>query len=390
MKIQRNIRLIYWFNFSSWFIFCYPILILFFNQIVNNYTIAMSLFAVQTIVRSCLEIPIGIISDKVGRKNIMVAGAFSWVISFSIYAFANSYMTLLIGAVFYGLSWALSSGNNDSILYDTLRELKRKEDYHKIYSKSFSYLQLGLALGSLIGSILAIYSLRLVVIMSILPLIIGFIISLFIIEPSIKNKNELALTGHLLSSIKNIIKNKRLRYMALANSLHYAFNEAAFDFNSVFIKQFVPIWSLGIFRAMGHFANSLGAHLSNFFAKKLGLNKIAVIGYIGDNISNILSILANGILTPFIRLFAPLVGGIGNPAANTIIQDEINNSERATTLSVISILDSIFYSLCALLVGYIAEITSPYIALIVAYTMALISNYFSILSVNSPHISNKK
>lgn len=382
--IKKNVKLLYWYNFFSWLLFANPILILFFNQILDNYTLSMSLFAIQTMACSCLEIPSGILSDKLGRKKIMIISSIFWLLSFIFYSSAHSYLTLVIGSILYGLGNAFSSGNDDALLFDTLRDIKADKKYHKIYSKIFSYSQLGLALASLVGGVIAFYSLRLTVILSIIPFAIIVLISFMVKEPKVVRQSKFHYKKHFILSLQNLWRNRRLRYMSLANSLHYGLNEAAFDFNSVFIKQFVPIWSLGIFRAMGHLTNSFGATLSCYFTQKLGMGKVAVWGYFGDNIANIISVLSASILTPFIRLFAPLFGGIGNPAANVVMQEEIKNKQRATTLSNISIMGNIFYSVFAIFVGTLADIFSPYWAMLVAYTLALLSNSFAYISIKFP------
>lgn len=388
--IKKNVKLLYWYNFFSWFLFAYPVLILFFNEVLDNYTLSMSLFAIQTIACSFFEIPSGMLSDKLGRKKIMIISSIFWLLSFIFYASANGYLMLVVGSILYGLGNAFSSGNDDALLFDTLRDIKAEKKYHKIYSKIFSYSQFGLALASLIGGVIAFYSLRFAVVLSIIPFVIIVIISFMVKEPKVVRQNNFNYKKHFILSLRNLWRNKRLRYISLANSLHYGLNEAAFDFNSIFIKQFVPIWSLGVFRAMGHSINSLGAVFSCYFSKRIGLEKVAVYGYFGDNIANILSVLSANVLTPFIRLFAPLFGGIGNPAANVIMQEEIKNKQRATTLSNISILGSIFYSVFAIFVGALADIFSPYWAMLAAYTLALLSNFFAYISIKFPSKSFKE
>lgn len=382
MPIERNIKLFYFYNCFSWMIFSYPIMVLYFNQIVDSYVLAMSLFAVQTLTRACTEIPIGLVSDKVGRKKIMVFGIFAWLFSFVLYTLANNYSFLFVGSVLYGMGYA-ARGSNDALLYDTMRQLKRKKEFYDVFGRGKAYLQFGLAVGSLVGALFAFYSMHLTLVMTLIPLSIAAMLSLMITEPDVAEKNGLSPFSHVCVAIKNLIGNKRLRYMAMAQTFQYGLNEAAFDFKSVFIKNFVPVWSLGIFRALGHFCDSLGSYLSRFVIRKFGQDKVAIVSYLAD-IANVLSVLANSILTPFIRLFAPFTTGTARPAVHSIIQNELSNTERATTLSLISITSALFYSVCALVIGYVAEISSPYWALLIAYSLSVMSTGFAYLSVKSP------
>ena len=372
MNIKDNPKFLRRFEFFSYFIFSSPILILFFNSVLNNYALSMTIYAAKSISCTLLEIPFGIISDRIGRKNIMILGAITRLMCFVIWAMSYSFVPLLLGAIIGGASDALASGNNDALLYDSLCTTKQTKSYHKVYARITSYYQFALFLGSMIGAVIAFYSLRLAIVLSVIPLAIALVISMLVVEPRCNMVSQPTFIRQFMDSIKILWKNRRLRYVTAGNGLNYGLNESAYDFNSVFIQQFVPIWALGIFKSLGHLLNSIGAHLSSIFARKMGINKTAGYGLIADNFMNIVSVLCNSILTPIVRLASPLAEGVYSPAINTITQDEIPSKIRATTLSVASIFASLCYSGAAIVVGYLADITSPYWALLAAYTMALI------------------
>jgi large-conductance mechanosensitive channel len=283
-----------------------------------------------------------------------------------------SFVPLLLGAIIGGASDALASGNNDALLYDSLCTTRQTKSYHKIYARITSYYQFALFMGSLIGAVVAFYSMRLAIILNILPLTIALGLSLVVVEPRCKAVPETSFIKQFIAAIKNLWRNRRLRYVATGNGLNYGLNESAYSFNSVFISQFVPVWALGIFKSLGHLLNSFGAHLSNRIARKIGIGRTAGYGLVTDNFMNIVSVLCNSILTPIVRLGSPLAEGVYSPAINTITQNEIPSKIRATTLSIASIFASLCYSGAAVIVGYLADITSPYWALLAAYTMALI------------------
>lgn len=371
MNAKDNPKFLRWFNFFSFFIFSSPILVLFFNSVLDNYALSMTIYAAQNISCSLLEIPFGIISDRIGRKNIMVLGAITRLLCFIIWAMSYSFVPLLLGAIIGGASDALASGNNDALLYDSLCDTKQKTSYHKIYAGIISYYQFALFMGSLIGAVVAFYSMRLAIILNIVPLTIALGLSLVVVEPRCKATPETSFIRQFVVAIKNLWQNRRLRYVAAGDGLNYGLNESAYSFNSVFISQFVPVWALGIFKSLGHLLNSFGAHLSNRIACKIGIGRTAGYGLVADNFMNIVSVLCNSIWTPIVRLASPLAEGIHSPAINTIVQDEIPNRIRATTLSIASIFGSLCYSGAAIFIGYLADITSPYWALLAAYSIAL-------------------
>lgn len=373
-KTENNIKYLHWYSFWENFILFYPVKILFFVEVCGNLVQAMSLFAIQNLSITLLEIPTGCLSDKWGRKWVCRAGAAVMLFSFILYAFAGSYLVLAIASVLNGLSWALASGNNRALLYDSMAQIGRKKDYHQEVSKNISLEQLSLAISSLIGMVFVFISLRAVMFASIVPAIIAFAITLKFeeVKRSYDDKNTSLI--HIFNSIKHLLKHKRLRGISLAETLHYGLNEAAFDFNGVFFKQFVPEWSLGIFRSIGHFANSLGNYLSFFSAKHLGLKSTILLGACLDNFINIISVLAASVWSPIIKIISTFSSGVKEPAVETLFQNDCSEQERATILSIISLFSSLFYSLCAVLIGMLADMTSPFTAMLCAYVLALLSN----------------
>lgn len=382
-KIENNIKYLHWYSFWENFILFYPVKILFFAEVCGNLVEAMSLFAIQNISITLLEIPTGCLSDKWGRKWVCRAGAAVMLFSFILYAFAGSYLVLAIASVLNGLSWALASGNNRALLYDSMAQIGRTKYYHKEVSKNISLEQLSLAISSLIGMVFVFISLRAVMFASIVPAIIAFAITLKLeeVKKSYDDKNKSLI--HIFNSIKHLLKHKRLRGISLAETLHYGLNEAAFDFNGVFFKQFVPEWSLGIFRSIGHFANSLGNYLSFFSAKHLGLKSTILLGVFLDNFINIISVLVASVWSPIIKIISTFSSGIKEPAVETLFQNDCSEQERATILSIISLFSSLFYSLCVVLIGMLADMTSPFTAMLWAYVLALLSNSIFFFALKS-------
>ena len=372
--MEKNVKYLHWHSFWDSFILFYPIKVLFFAQVCDSLVEAMSLFAIQNLSITLLEIPTGCLSDKWGRKWVCCAGTGFMLASFILYAVAGNYFVLAVASVLNGLSSALASGNNSALLYDSLVQINRKDDYHQEISKNTSLSQLSLALGSLIGMAFVFISLRAVMIASIVPAIIAFIITLKLTEPKKTNEDNSTNILHIFKSLKYLLKHKRLRTISLVETLHYGLNEAAFDFNSVFFKQFVPEWSLGIFRSIGHFANSLGNYFSFLSAKRWGLKFTILFGACCDNLNNIISVLAASVWSPVIKIVSTFCSGLKEPAQDTLIQNDCSAQERATILSIISLFGSLFYSLCAFLIGMLADMTSPYTAMLCFYILALTSN----------------
>jgi MFS family permease len=129
MTVERNIRLLKWFNFWGDFRPYGPIAILYYSQITGSYALGMSVFSAAMLAQSFFEVPTGVLSDMVGRKKTVVYGAAAGIFALIFYAIGGTYLALLVGAIFEGLGRAFYSGNNDALLYDTLAEMGKRETF---------------------------------------------------------------------------------------------------------------------------------------------------------------------------------------------------------------------------------------------------------------------
>lgn len=378
--ILRNIQLMYIYRALSRSWIYLPVQIILFAQITNSYTKAMTVIALGNIVSSLLELPTGCWSDKFGRKNVCSLGALSMFAAISLWTFASGFEMLLLGAFFYGAYQALSSGNNEALIYETLVQAKKKKICFKVMSNYFSIGQFSLAISSLLCAGLMFISIKAVMIATMIMMFLAFVVTVFLIEPKHINIYDGIGFKHTIQSILFLWKNKKLRYYGLAETFEHGLNEGAFYFNSIFFKMFVPVWSLGIFRFFGHLFDAFGAYVSRFAEKKISNIKIAMFGSLGSNLINICSVIVSSFMSPILKIGSSFAMGFNSPAAEVVWQDNIKSIHRATIRSVVSLCKKMSFAFFSFLIGYIADIISPYWAMLVAYVLALISNIFYILA----------
>jgi MFS family permease len=181
--MERNIKLMALFNFFTDFKLYSAVLILYFAKITGSYALAMSLFSVIMVSAALFEIPTGIFSDKIGRKNTIILGAFSGLFTTIFYAIGYSYWILFLGAIFEGLSRSFYSGNNDALLHDILKANGKETSYGHYLGRINAMFQAALAIATVAGSILANWSFGWVMWLSVLSQLICFVISFLIVEP---------------------------------------------------------------------------------------------------------------------------------------------------------------------------------------------------------------
>src|SRR5437867_626816 len=105
-SLQRNIRLLTWFNFFTEFTLYSPIAIIYFSAVTHSYALGASIFSIDYVTAAIFDVPTGILADRIGRKRIVVLGAASAVVYATFYAIGINFWFLAVGAAFSGLSRA--------------------------------------------------------------------------------------------------------------------------------------------------------------------------------------------------------------------------------------------------------------------------------------------
>lgn len=364
--MNRNIKLLALFNFFTDFNFFSAILILYFAKVTGSYALGMSIFSITMFSSALFEVPTGILSDKIGRKRTVTAGAMAAVISVICYAIGGTYWVLVLGALVEGLSRAFYSGNNNALLHDSLRDIHQADAYDHYLGKTSAMFEIALLVGTVTGSIIAYFSYSWVMWLSVIPQLICLFISLFLTEPSSLPSTTTNVYAHLSKAVQHIWNNKLLRLLSLNEIIGFGVGESTFQFKSAFIATLWPTWAIGFSKALSF----LGAAISFWFAGKLikkfgGINLMLFETCI-NRVINCVSALFPTVVSPVLMSSTSFLYGTTEVASNTLMQREFTETERATLASVVSFAGNIVFGLFSILVGFVADKTSPASAILMA------------------------
>ncbi|MFI9383839.1 MFS transporter [Kutzneria sp. NPDC052558] len=342
-----------WFNFCGDFRMYGPIMVIYFAQVAGSYAAAASVLAVKMLASAAFEVPTGVLSDRLGRRGTMIAGAVAMVAAHVGYASAPGYGVLLAAVVLEGLATALWSGNNESLLYDTLLEIGREGEFARHSGRVNSMFQIALAVAAAIGGVVAgAWSLRAVVVLSVVPQVLCLLVALGIREPRVHRPLETNVLGHLGSALRGIRGNPVLQRMTLVSALRYS-SESAAQLSPVFVAGLWPLWTLGLWRTFGHGVAFAGFRASGWVIGKLGAARTLLFGELFDAVANTVALVKPTVVSP-VLLGSPAYG-ISTIAQQTLLQREFTDRERATMGSLASLLGSVLYALVALGAGLVAD-----------------------------------
>ncbi|QUQ67126.1 MFS transporter [Kutzneria sp. CA-103260] len=369
--VTRNVRLLSWFNFFGDFRMYGPIMVIYFAQVTGSYTAAASLLAVKMLSSAAFEVPTGVLSDRLDRRGTMIAGAVVMVAAHLGYAGASGYGLLLAAVVLEGLATSLWSGNNESLLYDTLLEAGREEEFPRHSGRVNSMFQIALALAAAIGGVVAgAWSPRVVVVLSVVPQVLCVLVALRVREPRVHGPLESNVLVHLGSALRGIRRNPVLRRMTLVSALRYS-SESAAQLSPVFVAGLWPLWALGLWRTFGHGMSFVGFRVSGWVIGRVGAARTLLFGELFDNVANFVALVKPTVFSP-VLLGSPAYG-MSTIAQQTLLQREFTDRERATMGSLASLLGSVLYALVALGAGLVADRWGIVPALLAIQAVALIA-----------------
>lgn len=363
--MHKNIKLLAWFNFFTDFSFFSPIAIIYFSRITGSFALGMSIFSVAMISSALFEVPTGVFSDLIGRKKTVVLGAIAAASSIAFYALGFSYWWLFLGAVLEGISRSFYSGNNDALLFDTLRETNSEKEYHDFLGKTSSAFQLGLAISAALGSIIAQFSFPAAIWLTFVPKIICVFVALRIIEPKTFKKSATNVFFHLRESIKHFISNKTLRLLSVSSIYSFALSESGFQFRSAFVNTVWPVWAIGLASMLSYIGATISFYFSGKVIKKYGELKTLIFGLTYSKISSLVALIFPTVASPAIMTTSSVFFGTSTVSENSLMQKEFTHEQRATMESLNSFASSIAFGVVSILLGLVADNIGPAKALLI-------------------------
>ena len=359
--------------------------IIYFQQITHSYALAMLVWSVSNLVQTFSEIPTGIYSDKIGRKKTMVIASILGSASFFLWALAGQLQQmwlLFMGAAFYGLSDAFLSGSNEALMYETVEELHKKEDFPLIYAKYKFWVQVGLAISALSAAVLTyFYSLQVVAWISVVPISGHLVTALLFVEPK-RTKVQKKTTSwmHFLIAFKQLWHNKKLRFYASFSIIDEAIGSAFGHLESAYYNSLIKTWMINIVRLVKQVSGMIGFALVPLF-RRFGSVKCFFSALTFAELLRFTALLLNNAFSPFIMVFRKSLWSVSHTAQTDILQKEFSADQRATMQSIIALLKGILGAGALYFFGVIADMYEPKMAiwLIFGIRIVILSMAFLIL-----------
>ena len=388
-RFARNIPVYYLFYAASGFLIWLPIWVIYLQEFrgmsLTQIATIESIFWLTVVVA---EVPTGAIADRWGRRVSLVMGGACFCVGSVVFAFSSTYVVLLAAYVVVGIAITLYSGAGHALVYDTLRQMGRTDEYEKHIGRSEA-----LAFGSLLvatllgGPLVALVGYSATILLGAIAMGVAGCIALFLREPprseaefaaqqpSLNGTNGTAnqvstpgaskpsLFGNMLGGVMVVWRRKMLFWYILFATLL-----AAVILITEFLLQPFVVYH-GVDPAAGvttGFAYSgmlmspvagmvIGSLLAAWVASRFGERRSLMVLLFAGTILFLAPTLWNSLWVVIGLGMLAAIRGMSRPIATGYINRRIPSDQRATVLSMFQLSAALLIAIIMPLVGTIAD-----------------------------------
>ncbi|HCQ31135.1 TPA: hypothetical protein DIU27_01970 [Candidatus Collierbacteria bacterium] len=370
-NLRRNFRLLFFINALTETKLINVVSTLFFlgrSLSISQIFYTGIIFALSSLIS---EIPSSYLADKWGRKHVISMSAFLNLVYILMLIFLHGPLAIYFAFAIYGLSYALMTGTDEALLYDTAKSLGEEETTLKKlgkYQSSHHFLKIFTPL------IAAFIARNLTNKQFVMLLVIDGVFSLISLgltallkEPNHfinLQQDEGRIYRQAFHTIKN---NPKLLSISLGRALIFLGVFIIWRIQSDYFSQIgIPIIVLGaavsIYQAGSFYFNfKVGKYFLNHSLEK----RIQIINYICTILYFILMALSLTILSPYLILgvyvVLVIIQNTRLPLYSEIINKSIPSESRATTISLTNFIKSMLDIPVLLLVGLVSQFGYIYV-----------------------------
>ena len=352
-----NARLYPIYKMISWdLLFYYSIIYLFLTQ-AKNFSASQILLSEAFFTASCLllQIPLGLVIDRFGKKNSLVFANLCMCIFIIILLFTQTYVQLLIAFFIDAIGYVIKGVCETNILYDSLpRGKKRGTLYSIIDGMGSSRYYIIDAVTSLIAGYAFVISPYLPMILCLTGNIIATILATKFRNTYIPDDEDVQIGAkeyfyQLKEAMKFAVTSKRMLCLLIFFGLISGLNYNLTTFRSGILDQIqLPEQYFGIVFALIQIVAAICARMQKLIHKKFRNKTLSVLGLFMTTFIIFIGLLATGNVgkarTAIIVSLFVILGGVKG-AHNVLTYRYLNNFTNREIRTKLATVRSIIYNI---------------------------------------------
>lgn len=291
------------------------------------------------------ELPTGAVADLLGKRASVIIGRIIVLVSIFMYASSHSFGDFILYAIVAGIGDSFISGAKEALIYDSLKQDGREEQYPKVASKASLIFQLSFAAAILAGGILSLWGYQAAIYASAAAYAIALVLSFWFKEPSV-DTDKFTLVRYIRQfrrGFQEIFKTPYIRDISL-----FYIGVGGITWSAMMIYNTSLLTTIGYSAFyIGIIVASIRLFNSSVLFGALHLKTIVTKrrAYLFFPIAMMLCYLPGILLTKELAVFAVAVSIFASSARWVILGGYVNehyeSKNRATAISTLSMLVSL-------------------------------------------------
>ncbi len=353
-EIKRDITIYYIFSFLLGMYIANGTTVLFARVLEFSYSQIFTLGAIYMLMFTLFEVPSGAFADLVGRKKSIALGCMVLTIAAIATGVSSTYPQVFASFFIWALGFSCISGATEALLYDRIADEKT---YGQVLGKSLLLGLCGTIFAGVVGPYLFDINFRYPYLASAIPFFLAGIAILFFYEPA---KTYVYSFKNHLSQMKDAARtaatNKFIRWATCVMALTFAVSYTMSNAYQPYLQNIgFAVGVFSIILPIMFLFEGLGGFSSAKFYTKHGENKlfVMILMFLGASIGAMGLFPAKGALVlVFLYTF---LQGVGRPLVSIYSNRYIESSQRATVVSVQSMISTIAAALPLFLFGFLTD-----------------------------------
>ena len=356
---HKNVALLNYYNFLMGFLPVIAVIVPFYsNQIgltFQEFLIGEAIFAAIVV---GMEIPSGWISDIWKRKQALIIAAIIETIGMVMIGFADSFWTAVFGQALMGVGVSLTSGTTTALLYDTLLEEGRVEEFRKREGKRAGIGLYSVGIASLIGGFLYEIDPYLPVWISAATYAMCVPIAMMMDEPG-RHKETVKKNPFydMVQVMKYALRtNRKIAALIFFTAILYGSTQTGMWMQQpYYIALEIPEMWFGVFASLGFLVGGAGSHLGHFLEKYMRPVKILACLWLCAAMCWMASGGVLGYHALVLLMISNAAWGIGFPVMQDALNRRVDSARRATILSVASLMIRFVFIPLGIILGWVVD-----------------------------------
>lgn len=310
-----------------------------------------------------MEVPTGILADRFGRKWSIVASTLLVMCGELMFLFARDFNWYVVMALVTGAGFAFASGAIEALIYDSMPPENREEAMKRAMGRVNSYSLIAFVIAPIIGALIigdaAVENFIPAIILTVVALLIGVISGLTLREPAIDTLEKKPGSWELLRDGVFLLRHHaRLRRLALLVVFTAPFTDAIITTLGppYLVQNDVSPYVVGVTLSIGSLLGAFTQRYAYKFEEWLGQQRaIALLILLPGLTYWILASVAGPFATVLVIILMYGSNDMKAPLFSAYQNALIESRNRATVLSLINMLVSLFLALGMPIYAALAE-----------------------------------